>query len=126
MTTLSYNRRLFHAVMYFVIACVIAAALLGCSPYQVVPNSTTRTPTAAPSVTATMTPAGVKSPTPSPIVCTVTAYTLNMRQAGRMTAAVIQILENGDTLRVIRHAGNWIQVRTPQRVTGWVYGRYCR
>jgi hypothetical protein len=124
MTTIPQNRRIMYAVSYFVALCVIAAALLGCSPYAA--RIATETPTAAPSVTATeqFITGDKLTPTPRPH-CTVTAYTLNMRRAGRMTAAVKQILYNGDTLQVIRHAGEWLKVSTGT-ATGFIYSAYCR
>jgi hypothetical protein len=120
MTTIPENRRFMYFVSWLVALSVIAAVLLGCSPYAgtIVPN----TPTAAPSMTPTaeMIANDSNTPTPRP-ACTVTAYTLNMRRAGRMTAAVIQILENGEELTILSNMyGDWLKVQTPQRVTGWV------
>jgi uncharacterized protein YraI len=125
MTTLPQNRNIMQALAWFIAACVIAAALLGCSPYAT-DQLDSSTPTPAPSVTATVSHSSLENDTPTPRpACTVTAYTLNFRAGPGTQHAVKDVLSNGERLQVIQR-GAWLKVETAQRVTGWVYGRYCR
>jgi uncharacterized protein YgiM (DUF1202 family) len=125
MTTIAENRKIMQAVAWFMGACILAAILTSCSPYAAM-SPIGDTPTPAPSVTATEKGNNVVTflATPRPS-CTVTAYTLNMRAGAGMRYAVKQILERGEIVTVIRR-GDWLKIETPQRVTGWVYGKYCQ
>jgi uncharacterized protein YgiM (DUF1202 family) len=120
---MTLEKKIFDACLWLTAACLLMAFLTSCSPYAANVSERTQTPTPSQAATATGTIVP-KSPTPRPS-CTVTAYTLNMRTAGSMSARVIQILEHGEALTVIAR-GDWLKVRTPQRVTGWVYGKYCK
>jgi uncharacterized protein YraI len=123
MTTISENRKLFHAVMYFLIACILAALMTSCSPYasQV---TVTETVTASPSVTATATaqPAKVQA-TPRPS-CRVSGQTVYLRKGAGMSYAVITVLRAGEVLQ-IRERGAWLRVSTG-KATGFIFGRYCQ
>jgi uncharacterized protein YgiM (DUF1202 family) len=124
MTTLKENRNIMQALAWFIAACVIAAALLGCAP---VIAMEAETPTAAPSMTATNNRLNLDTYTPTPRpACTVTAYALNFRAGPGTRYEVLQILYSGDVLQISLRHENWLKVETAQRVTGWVYGRYCR
>jgi uncharacterized protein YgiM (DUF1202 family) len=126
MTTIPENRKLMYFVMYFLAACVVLALLTSCSPYVATePRFSTATATA--SMTATLGGSIVEPPTPTPLPsCTVTAYTLNMRTGAGMSYAVNQILEHGDRLEIIRHAGDWLKIETAGHVTGWIHSHYCK
>jgi uncharacterized protein YgiM (DUF1202 family) len=124
MTTLTTNRKLFNVVMWFIAACMIAVILTSCSPYAVTGDTVSPVQTPAATVAQLLLRSNNLTPTPLPS-CVVTAYTLYMRAGAGMSHAVIDVLHNGDVLEVIR-SGEWLKVITPQRVTGWVYSRYCQ
>lgn len=122
MTTIQENRRYFHAVMYFVIACLLLALLTSCSPAA--PGSVS---TATPSATITATALSVQSvqtATPPPPSCTVTGY-LNFRTAPSKSAAVIRVLIAGETV-TIKSRGDWMNVLTRDNKAGFIYGKYCQ
>jgi uncharacterized protein YgiM (DUF1202 family) len=119
------ERRIVYCALWLFVACVIVIALTSCSPYLVekIPQGT-----ATPTITATVT-AFVKfdkpSPTPAPLACIVNAGTVYLREGAGMIHAAIDVLHKGERLQVIS-GGDWLNVETAQRVTGWVYGRYCQ
>jgi uncharacterized protein YgiM (DUF1202 family) len=123
---MTLEKKIFDACLWLTAACLLMAFLTSCSPYAVgtvVPN----TPTPAPSMTATPAPIVKQweTMTPSP-ACYVTAYTLNMRTAGSMSARVIQILTKGEALEMIgTPAAGWVQVIAGNRA-GWIAARYCK
>lgn len=123
MTTIRENRKIMQALAWFIAACVIIAALTSCSPYAA--QIATGTPTAAPSVTATVLQLhdGTATTTPRPS-CTVTG-TVYLRPSASRAGEPLDVLRAGRVLAVIER-GDWLKVETAQRVTGWVYGRYCR
>lgn len=102
----------------------------GCNPYQgVYPESspiavTTVTATAAAVISSPRPPSSTPRPT-----CTVTtgvpAGSLHLRTGAGTQYAAFDVLHEGDTL-IILARGAWLKVQTTQRVTGWVYGKYCR
>jgi uncharacterized protein YgiM (DUF1202 family) len=120
---MTLEKKIFDACLWLTAACLLMALLTSCSPYVVTPIGVTPTPSQAAAVTEVV-PMVQLTPTPSPS-CVVTAYTLNMRAGAGMRFEVLQILERGEALTVL-HGGAWLKVRTPQRVTGWVYGKYCK
>lgn len=114
--------KLFNVI--FFAACILAFIVSGCSSafdgLQVPTASTQPTATRTARIpTATNTILSIE-----PEVCTVTAYTLNLRAGPSMSHAVKQILHKGQTLTVIRH-GAWLKVST-RGATGFIYGRFCK
>lgn len=80
---------------------------------------------ATPRPAATVTPIGVKSPTPSPAptVCIVTGL-LNLRIQPNTQGVVIRVLSAGERLTVIER-GAWLQVTDSRGNHGHVNARYC-
>jgi uncharacterized protein YgiM (DUF1202 family) len=121
---MTIEKKIFDFTAWFMAGFTLLVILTSCSPYAAM-SAIADTPTPAPSMTGTAKVEQLyNSPTPRPS-CVVTAYTLNMRSAGTMSARVIQILERGEALTVL-HGGAWLKVSTAGNVTGWVYGKYCR
>ena len=121
MTTITENRRLFYAVMYFVVACVIAAALMGCSPYAALPMG--NTPTPAPSMTATAANVSNWTQTPTPRPSCVTVGSLNVRSQPGTAARVLFTLRPGEAVTVLQ-AGAWHKVQAGNR-PGYINSKFC-
>jgi uncharacterized protein YgiM (DUF1202 family) len=124
---MTLEKKIFDACLWLTAACLLMAFLTSCSPYApIVKQSGTMTPD--PSMTASKIAVNsqyLATPTPRPS-CTVTAYTLNMRSAGSMSARVIQILTNGEAVTMIgTPAAGWVQVIARSRA-GWIAARYCK
>ena len=54
----------------------------------------------------------------------VIAHRLNLRQEPSSKAAILGVLEKGDTVRVESEKGSWLKVTTSEGKEGWVYNRY--
>lgn len=54
----------------------------------------------------------------------VIAHRLNLRQEPSSKAAILGVLEKGDTVRVESEKGSWLKVTTSEGKEGWVYSRY--
>jgi hypothetical protein len=124
MTTLKENRNIMQALAWFIAACVIAAVLLGCSPYAEL-STNVDTPTPAPSVTATaeLLTHGTVEPTPRPTTCRVSG-TVYLRADPSRARAPLAVLRAGQSLEVIQR-GAWLKVSTGT-ATGFIYSAYCR
>ena len=122
MTTITENRRLFYAVMYFVVACVIAAALMGCSPYNPMPEQPQGTPTPAPGMTASKS-ANVQISTPTPRPSCVTVGSLNVRSQPGTAARVLFTLRPSEVVTVLQ-AGAWHKVQAGNR-PGYINSKFC-
>lgn len=115
--------KLFNVV--FFVACTLAFILLGCSPFDGLA-------TVQPTATVTRTILSTRLPvTPSPTsqpTCTVRtgipAGYLNLRVAPGTNRAVIRVLDEGETLKVIAR-GAWLKVIDSDGTRGFVNARYC-
>jgi hypothetical protein len=119
MINLTTEKRITNIALWFFVVCVGLILLTSCSP--VMDLNTTATP--SPTATAQISLRYEISPTPAP-ACTVTAYTLNLRNGAGMSHAVIQILHKGQAVTVIER-GAWLRVSTG-KATGFIYGKYCQ
>ena len=115
------DKKLINATLWFFALCVGVILITSCSPYV----NTTPIPTARPTATEAAQMKSVMIPSPTSESCTVNAGALYLRKGAGMSYAVTRILHDGERLAVIER-GAWLKVRTAQRVTGWVYGRYCQ
>lgn len=55
---------------------------------------------------------------------TVTADALNVRRSPSKHGEVLIVLQKGSTVEIAGRDGDWIQILTPRRQYGWVYGAY--
>lgn len=55
---------------------------------------------------------------------TVTAAALNVRRSPSKHGEVITVLQKGSTVEIAGRDGDWIQILTPRKQYGWVYGAY--
>jgi uncharacterized protein YgiM (DUF1202 family) len=119
------EQKLFDGAIWLLALSVLLVILTACSPVIAAPA----TATAEPSATAEILQDLAKSPTPAPDTCQVSTGfdggRLNVRRQPGTGYAVIAVLREGDTLRVIER-GDWLRVRTARNITGWINGRYCR
>ncbi len=73
-------------------------------------------------------PLVVSTPT-APAVCVVTSGIdggrVNLRSCASTTCAALDILTEGEPLTVIT-AGAWVEVQTPDGLTGFVYSDFCK
>jgi uncharacterized protein YgiM (DUF1202 family) len=78
----------------------------------------------------TATSLGASTPVPAKPRPTVTAQNLdvvvpakllNLRAHPSLAAGILEVLKQGQRLRVIGQAGDWAQVRLPDGTVGWVY-----
>jgi uncharacterized protein YgiM (DUF1202 family) len=121
---MNIEKKIFDFTAWFMAGLVLLILLTSCSPLARYEDPLTATPSA----TATLTKPN-NSATPSPITCTIaTGYergTVNMRAGAGMSYAVKQILTQGEAVTILER-GDWLKIETAQRVTGWVYGKYCK
>jgi uncharacterized protein YgiM (DUF1202 family) len=115
------EKRLFDLGLWLIALSALLVILTACSPVMPAP-ATARPSATGPSVTRV-------TLSPAPEVCTVSTGfdggRLNVRRQPGTGYAVIAVLREGDTLRVIER-GDWLRVRTARNITGWINGKYCR
>jgi uncharacterized protein YgiM (DUF1202 family) len=119
---MNLEKRIFDFCIWFLAAICLLVILTSCSAAVDILT----TATALPAVTATANhSANLQGDAPAPHpTCTVTAYTLNLREGPGTSHAVLQILHKGEVLEVLAK-GAWLKVVT-RSGTGFVYGRYCQ
>ena len=61
---------------------------------------------------------------PEPNLLVVTARSLNMRSEPNAGSALVGSYPRGALVEQVDKTGNWILVRTEDRVTGWMYAGY--
>jgi uncharacterized protein YgiM (DUF1202 family) len=63
-------------------------------------------------------------PDPQPNLLVVTARSLNMRSEPNAGSALVGSYPRGARVEQMEKTGNWILVRTEDKVTGWMYAGY--
>ncbi|HUE44956.1 MAG TPA: SH3 domain-containing protein [Aestuariivirgaceae bacterium] len=63
-------------------------------------------------------------PDPQPNLLVVTARSLNMRSEPNAGSALVGSYPRGARVEEVEKTGNWILVRTEDKVTGWMYAGY--
>jgi uncharacterized protein YgiM (DUF1202 family) len=63
-------------------------------------------------------------PDPQPNLLVVTARSLNMRSEPNAGSALVGNYPRGARVEQVEKTGNWILVRTEDKVTGWMYAGY--
>jgi uncharacterized protein YgiM (DUF1202 family) len=63
-------------------------------------------------------------PDPQPNLLVVTARSLNMRSEPNAGSALVGSYPRGARVEQVEKTGNWILVRTEDKVTGWMYAGY--
>lgn len=72
-------------------------------------------------IETTVTPASVATATADTLVCTVTAYALNVRQCPGVECGVIGWLTRGESVSVQNQRGAWYDIGA-----GWIHSKYCK
>lgn len=72
-------------------------------------------------VETTVTPASVATATADTLVCTVTAYTLNVRQCPGVECGAVSWLTQGEIVTVYNQRGAWYDIGV-----GWIHSKYCK
>ena len=125
------EKRLINFVVWFMAGALLLIMLTSCSPYEglAAPAVSTETPARS---TPTRTPTASPSPTePSPDAARCTVQTgvprgyLNLRTGPGVRHAVIRILVEGESLKVLERAA-WLQVLDRKGTRGYVNSRYCQ
>jgi len=80
-------------------------------------------PVAQPQTTAAD-PDDEPRPDPQPDLLVVTARSLNMRSEPNAGSALVGNYPRGARVEQVEKTGNWILVRTEDKVTGWMYAGY--
>ncbi len=60
-----------------------------------------------------------------PVICTVSAQSLHLRECAGLHCTVVAWLSTGDVLEVLDADQDWLNVSTPTGQTGWVHSKYC-
>lgn len=60
-----------------------------------------------------------------PVICTVSAQSLHLRECAGLHCTVVAWLSTGDVLEVLDEDQDWLNVSTPSGQTGWVHSKYC-
>ena len=63
-------------------------------------------------------------PDPQPNLLVVTARSLNMRSEPNAGSALVGSYPRGARVEQVEKTGNWILVRTEDKMTGWMYAGY--
>jgi uncharacterized protein YgiM (DUF1202 family) len=63
-------------------------------------------------------------PDPPPNLLVVTARSLNMRSEPNAGSALVGSYPRGALVEEVEKTGNWVLVRTEDKVTGWMYAGY--
>jgi uncharacterized protein YgiM (DUF1202 family) len=81
-------------------------------------------PPVAQTPTAEANPNDEPRPDPQPNLLVVTARSLNMRSEPNAGSALVGSYPRGARVEQVEKTGNWILVRTEDKVTGWMYAGY--
>lgn len=114
-----------YSLLLIFASCVLASA---CNPYGGLypgPGATVQaTPSATNTFVVTLSPVPIPRPT-----CTVTTNVpdgyLNIRTGAGVNYAVMGTLHEGEILTIITQ-NTWLEVETPQHMSGWVHSKYCK
>lgn len=74
---------------------------------------------------ATATPDPISDSHTMPVICTVSAQSLHLRECAGLQCTVLAWLSTGDVLEVLDVDQDWLNVTTPAGQTGWVHSKYC-
>lgn len=126
---MNIEEKFFKFALGLICLSVLLAMLTSCDPYA---GLQTATPTAVSIVTAASPPVTslVQAPSSTPLPsCTVAtgipAGYLNLRTGAGIRYAVIRVLREGETLKVVQRAA-WLKVIDAKGTKGFVSARYCQ
>jgi SH3-like domain-containing protein len=88
------------------------------------PTPTPITPSATATIRPTLTPTITPSATPfAPFDAVASVAGVNLRSSPGYLFPILRVLKEGSTVTILGKApgGQWIRVRTPEKIEGWVY-----